>query len=103
MKHGITYALLAAVLFGLSTPFANLLTEDLTSVLLAGLLYAGSGIGLSAWRMLCRHTVSPGTESETPLSESDMAWLSGAIRADGIIGSALMMNTPPAFTMSDVD
>lgn len=91
MNHGIIFALLAAVLFGLSTPFAKLLTGDVSPVLLAGLLYAGSGIGLSAWRMSRRHAVSAGTGSEAPLSKLDLPWLAGAIFAGGIIGPVLMM------------
>lgn len=92
MDRGITYALLAATLFGLSTPFAKLLTGEVSPILLAGLLYAGSGIGLSAWRILRRHTlVSSGTNSEAPLTRSDLPWLAGAILAGGIIGPVLMM------------
>lgn len=45
-------ALAAAVLFGASTPLVKLLVGDLSPLLLAGLLYLGSGIGLSAIRLL---------------------------------------------------
>ena len=41
-------ALAAAVLFGASTPFAKLLAGDVPPLLLAGLLYLGSGLGLGA-------------------------------------------------------
>src|SRR5256885_5761249 len=41
-------ALAAALLFGASTPFAKLLVGDVPPLLLAGLLYLGSGIGLGA-------------------------------------------------------
>jgi drug/metabolite transporter (DMT)-like permease len=47
MKSGIWAALGAAVLFGLSTPLAKLLTGQASPLLLAGLLYTGSGIGLT--------------------------------------------------------
>ena len=43
------YALAAAALFGASTPAAKLLAGEMPAFLLAGLLYAGSGIGLSLW------------------------------------------------------
>ena len=36
---GPTFALAAAALFGVSTPFAKLIGEDLNAFLLAGLLY----------------------------------------------------------------
>jgi drug/metabolite transporter (DMT)-like permease len=40
------YAILAAILFGLATPVAKLLISDVSPQMLAGLLYAGSGLGL---------------------------------------------------------
>jgi len=43
---GITQALLAAVLFGISTPIAKGLLEGTSPQLLAGMLYLGSGTGL---------------------------------------------------------
>jgi hypothetical protein len=42
---GVGVAVAAAVLFGASTPFAKLLLGQLPPVLLAGLLYLGSGLG----------------------------------------------------------
>ena len=52
MMRGVGCALLAAALFGASTPLAKLLAGQLTPALLAGLLYAGSGIGLGAWLLI---------------------------------------------------
>ena len=49
MKPGILYALLAAILFGASTPLAKALLGAVSPVMLAGLLYLGSGLGLSLW------------------------------------------------------
>ena len=46
-RKGIRDALLAAVLFGLSAPVAKILVGNLSPQLLAGLLYIGSGIGLT--------------------------------------------------------
>ena len=46
MHTGVIYALLAAVLFGASTPFAKTLVGQMPPVALAGVLYLGSGIGL---------------------------------------------------------
>lgn len=45
-------ALGAAVLFGASTPLAKVLLQDMPPVLLAGLLYLGSGIGLALIRLV---------------------------------------------------
>ena len=45
-KKGIFYALLASVLFGLTTPFSKGLLHEIEPTLLAGLFYLGSGFGL---------------------------------------------------------
>jgi drug/metabolite transporter (DMT)-like permease len=47
VDRGIVAALGAAVLFGLSTPIAKTLVGENSPLLLAGLLYIGSGVGLS--------------------------------------------------------
>ena len=47
--RGVTAALLAAALFGASTPFSKLLLGRIDPLLLAGLLYLGSGVGLAGW------------------------------------------------------
>jgi drug/metabolite transporter (DMT)-like permease len=46
-KTGIFYAIIAAVLFGASTPCAKLLLKETSPWLLAGVLYFGSGVGLA--------------------------------------------------------
>ena len=52
MNLSVVYALLAALLFGASTPLAKLLLGDVPPILLAGLLYLGSGVGLSTARLI---------------------------------------------------
>jgi hypothetical protein len=52
VRAGMVYALAAAGLFGASTPFAKLLVGSVDPILLAGLLYLGSGCGLFAWQWL---------------------------------------------------
>jgi drug/metabolite transporter (DMT)-like permease len=47
LDRGIPAAMGAAVLFGVSTPLVKPLLGDVPPLLLAGLLYAGSGIGLN--------------------------------------------------------
>ena len=44
--RGILQALAAAALFGLSTPLAKLLVGTIPPLLLSGILYAGSELGL---------------------------------------------------------
>jgi drug/metabolite transporter (DMT)-like permease len=86
------------VLFGASTPFAKRLLGDLPPVLLAGLLYLGSGLGLNVLR-LARRSGS----AEAPLTRTDYPWLAGAILFGGVLGPVLLMiglNTTPASTAS---
>ncbi len=90
MNKGITSALLAAVLFGASTPFAKLLTGETPPVLLAGLLYAGSGCGLSAW-LLCRRLARGAPSGSGSVNAADLPWLAGAILSGGIVGPVLLM------------
>ena len=83
-RVAIAYALASAALFGASTPLAKLLVGEMSPLVLAGLLYLGSGIGLMAWRMVR----SPGG---TKLPKQDLPWLAGAIAAGGVAGPALLM------------
>ncbi|HTT10758.1 MAG TPA: EamA family transporter [Burkholderiaceae bacterium] len=79
-------ALGAALLFGASTPLAKQLTGDLPPLLLAGLLYLGSGAGLTAVRLARdRAWTSP------HLRARDGPWLCGAILAGGLFGPVLLM------------
>jgi len=61
VNPGIAYALLGAVLFGASTPIAKLLVGEIEPVMLAGLLYAGSGVGLGLW-LAARGLIWPAVE-----------------------------------------
>lgn len=98
MHAGITYALLAAALFGASTPFAKILVNDIAPVMLAGLLYLGSGIGLMAWMGMRRLSKAGGRTDGQRLTGRDLPWLGGAVASGGIAGPILLMiglaNTP---------
>ncbi|WER47313.1 DMT family transporter [Cupriavidus sp. WKF15] len=85
-------ALLAALLFGASTPLAKALTGSVAPLLLAGLLYLGSGIGLAFVLAIRRIWMTPdpgGGHGGIPRAE--VPWLIGAIVAGGIAGPALLM------------
>jgi drug/metabolite transporter (DMT)-like permease len=91
MQSGIAYALLAAALFGASMPFSKTLAADLPPVMLAALLYFGSGLGLGVW-YATRAMMSRGkTSSISPLQKVDLPWLGCAILAGGIAGPVLLM------------
>jgi len=86
---GVGYALLAAGLFGASTPFAKTLVGQVSPLLLAGLLYAGSGVGLSLW-LLTRRLRGRKSDDAT-LIRRDLPWLGGAVLFGGVLGPALLM------------
>src|SRR4051794_20950245 len=80
-RRGVIFALIAATLFGLSAPFSKLLLRDASPQLFAGLLYLGSGVGLSLlWAG--RRVVRKSTNS---LTRRDVPWLASAILAGGIL------------------
>jgi drug/metabolite transporter (DMT)-like permease len=87
MKTSIASALLAAALFGASTPFAKLLASQAVPVMLAALLYLGSGIGLSACLLLRSGKQHAGAS----IARSDLPWLAGAIVSGGVLGPVLLM------------
>jgi drug/metabolite transporter (DMT)-like permease len=86
LSPAILSALAAAFLFGCSTPFAKQLTGDISPILLAGLLYLGSGIGLSVVRLIRDKGWSQAT-----LSRQEWPWLLTAIFFGGILGPVLLL------------
>ena len=83
---GLAAALASAVLFGATTPIAKQLLEGASPLLVAGLLYLGSGIGVSLLRVVQdRGWSSPG------LARSNWPWLAAATVAGGIVAPVLLM------------
>lgn len=89
VHRSIVYALASAVLFGASTPLAKLLLSDAAPLMVAGLLYLGSGVGLAAWLGL--RALSAGATRASPIGRAEWPWLAGAIAAGGVAGPALLM------------
>ncbi|HEV8122227.1 MAG TPA: EamA family transporter [Candidatus Polarisedimenticolia bacterium] len=85
-RRGITLALTAAVLFGLSIPCSKLLLVDSPPVLVAGLLYCGSGLGLFVLRLLTHVGAA-----EARLAPGDLPWLAGAVLLGGVVAPILFM------------
>ncbi len=83
-QPGVAAALVAAALFGAGTPLAKLLLADVSPWMLAGLLYLGSGIGLTLWRLIRR-------TPKVKLPPRDRLWLAGAVLAGGVVGPVLLM------------
>ncbi|NMM36940.1 MAG: DMT family transporter [Glaciimonas sp.] len=90
LQPGVAAALGAALLFGAGTPLAKSLLNvssdgsGVTPWMLAGLLYLGSGIGLTLYRFLIH---APAVR----LPANEWIWFAGAIIFGGIAGPVLLM------------
>jgi drug/metabolite transporter (DMT)-like permease len=95
MNRGIGFALLAALMFGASTPFAKMFLDESAPLVVAALFYLGSGVGLGTW-MLIRCAASSGTtitsQRAANLTRADWPWLAGATLCGGIIAPILLMS-----------
>lgn len=92
MQRYAIWALLAAALFGASTPLAKwLLQSNPSPFMLAGLLYFGSGCGLLLWRLIQRQRQGNAPEQERPLQRQDWPWLAAAIFCGGGAAPVLLM------------
>jgi drug/metabolite transporter (DMT)-like permease len=97
-------ALLAAALFGATTPLAKMLLGSLSPFMVAGLFYLGSGVGLAIGILIRRLRRTAGEQhNESRIQIGEVPWLLGAIAAGGVAGPALLMlglNTTPAAASS---
>jgi drug/metabolite transporter (DMT)-like permease len=91
-RSGVWSCLIAAVLFGASTPAASVIADDMTPLVLAGLLYLGAAIVVAPWWL----TRPP----DRAALRRDRASLAVAIVAGGAVGPALLtaglVDTPAA-------
>ncbi|MFM0714842.1 DMT family transporter [Paraburkholderia strydomiana] len=85
-------ALLAAALFGVTTPLAKTLLGSVSPFMVAGLFYLGSGVGLAIAIIVRRLLQSAGErKNESRIKKEELPWLLGAIVAGGVAGPALLM------------
>lgn len=85
-------ALAAAILFGASTPVAKLLVGEVAPLLVAGLLYLGSGLGLAAVLAAGRAVARARGRPRSPgIPAADRPWLAAAVFFGGLLGPALLM------------
>lgn len=78
-------ALAAALLFGASTPLAKIILGNVHPLMLAAILYLGSGIGLFVYRQF------RGDAAEAALSTIDWLWFAPAILCGGILGPVFLL------------
>lgn len=83
-RQGIVAALIAAALFGISTPLAKVLLGTTSPWMLAALLYLGAGLGLAIFRVATR---APAVR----LQRNDARWFAAAVLVGGIAAPVLLM------------
>ena len=90
-KRGIVYALIASVLFGLTTPLSKGLVSKIDPQLLAGLFYLGSGIGLSVLFAFKKLTNKRQSVQKIHFPKLEWSFLGPAILAGGVFAPVLLM------------
>jgi drug/metabolite transporter (DMT)-like permease len=88
-RIAIVLALLSAVLFGASTPFAKLLLGSVDPWAMAGILYLGAGVGLAIVHLSRSVLKIPAVEAR--LRRADLPWLALVILSGGVAGPLLLM------------
>jgi len=89
-KKPLIYIFTSAALFGISTPLAKLLVENISPLALAGLLYLGAFVGLSLYSVVGRMVSSENTTNAN-LKRKDFPWLAGSVLSGGILAPICLM------------
>ncbi len=84
VRRGGLLALVAAFLFGGSTPAAKAILAGLNPLTLAGLMYLGSGIGIAAVKLISR-------KDGVKIRRTELPWLAATVLFGGMLGPALLM------------
>jgi len=79
-RLAIGFAVLAAVLYGISAPVSKILLETTSPELMAALLYLGAGIGMFAVNLVTQRKNRE--RKEAPLSKKDLPFVIGMIVLD---------------------
>jgi drug/metabolite transporter (DMT)-like permease len=86
---GVPFAIAAAIAFGFSTPAAKILLGTISPLMLAGLLYLGSGFGLSV--IIAFRKFDGSSVTEAGITRGDLPWLFGTILFGGVLGPILLL------------
>lgn len=95
------YALTAALLFGLSTPLNKLLLNTIEPLVLSGLIYLGSGLGILIYRLIKEKSLY--TQTEAKLQREEIPVLVAAVLAGGVLAPIILLysiRVTPASTAS---
>jgi drug/metabolite transporter (DMT)-like permease len=88
--QGVLMALVSALLFAACTPVSKLLLGSMEPVTLAGMLYLGSGVGLSLFQALAGGW-KPENGTRLGLERGELGWLAAAIFCGGVVGPVLLL------------
>lgn len=94
-------AIVAAILFGISTPFSKVLLGDMDSIVLAACLYLGSGLGAAIFLVFSAQIHWPSQEAK--LNQGDMGWMLGSVLSGGVAAPIVLLfglKITPASTAS---
>jgi drug/metabolite transporter (DMT)-like permease len=90
--RGVTAAVAAAVLFGLSAPLAKPLLRETGPLMLAALLYLGGGLGLAFVSLLTgRSAAGENAPREAPLRGADFLLVVSVVAVGGIAAPVLLL------------
>ena len=76
----IGYAILAALLYGISSPFSKLLLVEIPPTLMAALLYLGAGMGMLGVNIL--RVITKKEQHEAKITVKEMPYILGMIALD---------------------
>lgn len=79
-QTAVFYAILAAVLYAINSPFSKLLLKKIPSTMMAALLYLGAGIGLVIIGSLQKRFLSK--TQELPLTKKELPYTIGMVLLD---------------------
>ena len=95
-KTAIGWAVLAAALYALSSPFSKLLLQEVSATMMAALLYLGAGVGMSCLGLVQRRSGHPRQESR--LTRRELPYTLGMVVLDMaapiLLMAGLTMTTP---------
>lgn len=79
-RKGILFALLAAALYAINSPFSKILLSYMPSTLMAGFLYIGAGVGMLAIAAIRR--LRKKKKTETRLTRAELPYTAAMIALD---------------------
>lgn len=80
MSRSVFFAILAAALYALNSPLSKLMLQSVPPTMMAGFLYLGAGIGMTALGLLLKQTGHG--KKETQLTRKELPYTLGMIALD---------------------